>query len=39
MHCDVIFVLEGGVIVEHGSHQELMNLQGKYYNLFTANSN
>lgn len=39
MHCDVIFVLEGGVIVEKGSHQELMSLQKKYYNLFTTNSN
>jgi ATP-binding cassette subfamily B (MDR/TAP) protein 1 len=39
MHCNVIFVLEGGVIAEQGTHQELMNIEGRYYNLFTANNN
>ncbi len=35
---DRIIVLEGGVIIEEGSHEELLHLQGKYYNLYTGAS-
>ncbi|WP_077317771.1 ABC transporter ATP-binding protein [Virgibacillus proomii] len=31
---DKIILLEHGEIVEHGSHQELLKLKGKYYQLF-----
>lgn len=33
---DVIVVLKHGEILEQGSHDELMNLQGYYYELFTS---
>jgi subfamily B ATP-binding cassette protein MsbA len=31
---NTIYVLEGGVIVEHGTHQELLDLEGAYRKLF-----
>lgn len=31
-----ILVLENGRLIEEGTHQELMNLRGKYYELFSA---
>ena len=34
MHSDLIIVLENGVIVERGNHEELMNLKGWYYEQF-----
>jgi ATP-binding cassette subfamily B protein len=31
MHADVIHVLEKGVVVESGRHDELLGLKGLYY--------
>ena len=33
---DAIMVLEGGKIIERGSHQELLEQKGKYYQLYTG---
>lgn len=33
---DVIMVLENGRIIERGSHQELIDKKGKYYELYTG---
>ena len=33
-HADTIFVIEHGQLVEQGTHEQLMKLQGSYYNLF-----
>ena len=33
---DVIMVLEQGVIIERGSHNDLINEKGKYYQLYTG---
>ena len=33
-NCDTIIVLQHGEIVEQGSHEELMERQGKYYELW-----
>ena len=31
---DEVIYIENGTILEHGSHKELMNLKGKYYELY-----
>lgn len=33
---DRIVLIENGKIIESGTHMELMNLEGKYYNMFTT---
>lgn len=33
-HCDKIIVLKKGKIIEEGTHQELLKLNGYYYNLY-----
>ncbi len=33
---DVIMVLENGVIIERGNHEELIDKKGKYYQLYTG---
>ena len=35
-NCDVIMVLDHGVIIERGSHDELIKKKGKYYQLYTG---
>jgi ATP-binding cassette subfamily B protein len=35
---DCIMVLENGRIIERGTHDELIEEQGKYYQLYTGNS-
>ena len=31
--CDRIYVLDKGEIIESGTHEELVNIKGKYYKL------
>jgi ABC-type multidrug transport system fused ATPase/permease subunit len=33
---DRICIMENGAIVEEGSHDDLMKVRGKYYELFTS---
>ncbi|MCL2151776.1 MAG: ABC transporter ATP-binding protein/permease [Oscillospiraceae bacterium] len=35
-NADVIMVLENGSIIERGSHEQLINQRGKYYQLYTG---
>ncbi len=35
-NADLIMVVEDGGIVESGTHEELIRLQGQYYNLYTS---
>ena len=37
-NADCIMVLEQGRIVERGTHEELIDLKGRYYTLYTGNS-
>ena len=36
---DIICVIDKGVIIEQGTHQELLDLKGQYYNLYTNQFN
>ena len=36
MDCDRIIVLEGGKIIEEGTHRELLKVRGKYYELYES---
>ena len=36
MHCDQIAVLEGGQVVEQGSHHQLLAAGGKYAEMWAA---
>ena len=36
--CDKVFVFDNGVLAETGTHDELMENKGKYYELFTLQS-
>lgn len=38
-HCDEILVIDNGKIIERGSHQELLNTDGKYANLYSSQIN
>ena len=33
-HADIIFFMDGGKIVERGTHEELLALKGRYYSVF-----
>ncbi len=35
---DMIIVLDGGVILEKGTHEELISHQGKYYEMYLSQS-
>ncbi|MFI3237172.1 MAG: ABC transporter ATP-binding protein [Lachnospiraceae bacterium] len=35
---DIIMVLEHGVVIERGNHDELLALEGKYHSLYTGSS-
>ena len=35
---DCIVVLENGCVIEKGTHEELLEEKGKYYQLYTGNS-
>jgi ABC-type transport system involved in Fe-S cluster assembly fused permease/ATPase subunit len=35
VHADEIFVLQNGLIVEHGTHDELLAANGEYHKFYT----
>ncbi|MDV3149122.1 MAG: ABC transporter ATP-binding protein, partial [Pigeon pea little leaf phytoplasma] len=36
VNADIILVLQNGLLVEKGSHKELLSKQGFYYNLYNS---
>ena len=36
-NADCIMVLENGRIIERGTHDDLISMKGKYYQLYTGN--
>jgi len=38
-HADVIYVMDNGEIVESGTHEQLLNKKGKYWDLYTIQKN
>ncbi len=38
-NANAIMVVEGGRIIERGTHEELLELKGRYYQLYTGSSN
>jgi ATP-binding cassette subfamily B protein len=36
MHADNVILMDGGAIIEQGTHEELMKLKGSYYRLYLS---
>lgn len=37
VNSDIIYVIEGGKVIESGSHENLLEMRGKYYQLYASN--
>ena len=36
VQCDTIYVMDNGGILENGTHRELLDKKGRYYDLYQA---